>query len=391
MSVGATVSVRIDPDAQWRRDRLRAQLLAMDLQWFAAEDEGRTEDPTEQKIRKAREDGKVAKSADVSGAIVLLFGAVGLALLGPGMLQLMLDMIRSYFVRISTPEEATSGIVFITFLQYFVRTAAPLGAIAMAAGIVGNVTQIGFLFTTKTITPDLNRIAPNFGKWLQRSFGSTEALYNLFKSMGKVIILGAVSFVIVRTRFDQLASLMRQPYQVGFSYVAETTFLVLIAAAIVLLGLSVFDYLFQRSQHKEQLKMTKQEVKEERKQYEGDPLVRSRMRQRMQELMSRNMVQNVKSADVVVTNPTHFAVALTYDQDRMVAPTVVAKGQDEAALRIRAIAREADVPIIENRPLARALYAEVELGDTIPERYYEAMVIILREVYRMKGKKVMYG
>ncbi|MFP4152448.1 MAG: flagellar biosynthesis protein FlhB, partial [Alkalispirochaeta sp.] len=163
------------------------------------------------------------------------------------------------------------------------------------------------------------------------------------------------------------------------------------AAAVFLLVISLFDYLFQRHQHREQLKMTKQEVKEERKQFEGDPLIRNRLRQRMQEMMSRNIVQNVQSADVIVTNPTHFAVALQYDPDRMGAPTVTAKGQDETALRIRRIAGDAEVPIIENKPLARALYAEVEIGEQIPEKFYEAMVIVLREVYRMTGKKVVYG
>ncbi|MFW6249907.1 MAG: EscU/YscU/HrcU family type III secretion system export apparatus switch protein, partial [Alkalispirochaetaceae bacterium] len=162
-------------------------------------------------------------------------------------------------------------------------------------------------------------------------------------------------------------------------------------AAIILLILSILDYFWSRRQHLEQLKMTKQEVKEERKQYEGDPLVKSRLRQRMQELLSRNMIQNVPQADVVVTNPTHYAVALQYDAARMQAPTVVAKGADNIAFKIREVAEEHGVPIFENKPLARALFAELEIGDEIPEQYYQALVTILKEVYRMKGKKVVYG
>ncbi|MFW5812194.1 MAG: EscU/YscU/HrcU family type III secretion system export apparatus switch protein, partial [Alkalispirochaetaceae bacterium] len=132
-------------------------------------------------------------------------------------------------------------------------------------------------------------------------------------------------------------------------------------------------------------------IKEERKQYEGDPLVKSRLRQRMQELLSQNMIRNVPQADVVVTNPTHFAVALQYDSLRMQAPQVVAKGADQIALRIREVAEESGVPIFENRPLARALFSELEIGDEIPEQYYQALVTILKEVYRMKGRKVVYG
>lgn len=369
----------------------RAQLDAMHLQWFAAEDEGRTEDPTEQKIRKAREDGKVAKSQDVSGSIVLLFGIVALGLLGPYMLAQSQELVRFYLLQIQQPETGLTGAMLQAFYRYFIRITLPIAAASFVAAILGNVVQFGFLFTTKTITPDFNRIAPNFGKWVQRSFGSLEALYNFFRSLGKVIIIGIIAFVLGRARFGQLANLSKATPSAGLAVIAGSVFLLLIIVAIVLLALSLFDYLFQRNQHREQLKMTKQEVKEERKQYEGDPQIRNRVRQRMQELLSRNMVQNVRQADVVVTNPTHFAVALRYDTATMTAPTVTAKGQDQIALRMRTVAKESDVPTIENRPLARALFAEVEVGEQIPEKFYEAVVIVLKEVYRMTGRRVVYG
>jgi len=369
-----------------------ATLEAMHLQWFAAEDEGRTEDPTEQKIRKAREDGKVAKSADVSSAVVLLFSVVTLGLLGNYMLRNLLDMTRFYLERAGNVDVVASGVLMRAFFGYFIRISLPLAMVAFVAAIFGNVVQFGFLFTTKPIVPDFNRIAPRFGKWVERSFMSTEALFNFMRNTGKVVIIGAISFVVIRSRFDQLANMLRIPYLQAFGYVAQSVFVLLLSAAITLLILSLFDYMFQRQQHREQLKMTKQEVKEERKQFEGDPQVRNRLRQRMQEMMSRNVVQNVQQADVVITNPTHFAVALAYDPETMGAPTVTAKGQDETALRIRRIAGDAEVPVIENKPLARALYAEVEVGEQIPEKFYEAMVIVLREVYRMSGKgKVVYG
>ncbi len=373
------------------RDELRRQLAAMHLQWFAAEEEGRTEDPTEQKIRKSREEGKVAKSPDVSSAVVMLFSVVTLGLLGEYMLNTILSMTRFYLGRAAELDPVQTGIAARAFFSFFPRIVLPIALVAFVAAIFGNVVQFGFLFTTKTITPDPKRIAPNVGKWAQRSFLSIEALYNFMRSLGKVIVIGVLSYGLIRARFDTLANLVRRPYQQSFVYVAELVFLLLISASIILLVVSLFDYAFQRRQHREQLKMTKQEVKEERKQFEGDPMVRNRMRQRMQDLLSRNMVQSVQQADVVVTNPTHFAVALHYDPRTMSAPTVTAKGQDERAMRIRRIAEEAEVPQIENKPLARALYAEVDVGEQIPEKFFEAMVIVLREVYKMTGKKVMYG
>ncbi|WP_103679363.1 flagellar biosynthesis protein FlhB [Alkalispirochaeta sphaeroplastigenens] len=370
---------------------LRDQLAAMHLQWFAAEDEGRTEDPTEQKIRKSREEGKVAKSPDVSSAVVMLFSVVALGLLGRYMMDLILEMTLFYLARAGELDPGESGLLMRAFYGFFPRIILPLVLVSFVAAIFGNVVQFGFLFTTKPISPDLNRVAPNVGKWAKRSFLSVEALYNFMRNIGKVILIGTVSYVLVRSRFDTLVSMIRLPYERSFAYVAQTVFILLLTASLLLLFISLFDYAFQRQQHREQLKMTKQEVKEERKQFEGDPQVKNRMRQRMQDLLSRNMVQNVQTADVVVTNPTHFAVALRYDPATMNAPTVTAKGQDEAAFRIRRIAEEAGVPLIENKPLARAVYAEVEIGDEIPEKYFEAMVIVLREVYRMTGKKVMYG
>lgn len=370
---------------------LRRQILAMHGQWFAAEDEGRTEDPTEQKIRKSREEGKVAKSPDVSSAVVLLFSVVALGILGEYMLRNTIGMVQFYLSRLGQAEPMSGGILMRAFYSYFIRISLPIGMVAFVAAIFGNVVQFGFLFTTKPIIPDFNRIAPQFGKWAQRSFASTEALYNFSRNLGKVIVIGVIAFTVIRSRFDHLSNLLRTPFHQAFRYIAETVFILLLSASIFLLAISLFDYLFQRHQHREQLKMTKQEVKEERKQFEGDPMVRNRLRQRMQEMMSRNVAEQVRSSDVVITNPTHFAVALQYDAMTMSAPTVTAKGQDESALRIRRLAGDAEVPIIENKPLARALYAEVDVGEQIPEKFYEAIVIVLREVYRMTGKKVVYG
>ncbi len=355
----------------------------IDLQWFAAEDEGRTEDPTEQKIRKAREDGKVAKSAEFTSALVLLFPIVALGILAPYILGVMQEMLRYYLSILSVgdifPEHMRA------LLSYMLRMVGPIAAVAFTAALFGNVIQVGFLFTVKPITPDFSKIAPKFGKFFQKSFFSGEALFNLAKSLFKVIVIGIIAYLNIMNELDKFAFFVNTPFEVAFAGTAAVAFRILIQASLAMLALSFPDYLFQRRQHKESLKMTKQEVKEERKTVEGDPLIKSRLRERMRDILSQDMIRKVPEADVVITNPTHFAVGMEWDRERMVAPMVTAKGQDNMAQRIKAIARDNDVPIVENKPLARALYAEVEIGEVIPERYYEVMATILAEVYKLNG------
>ncbi len=359
----------------------------MHLQWFAAEDEGRTEDPTEQKIRKAREEeGKVAKSADVTSAIMLVLATLTIAVLSRWLWNTMLEMV-GFFVR-QTGEinpRSEAGVLAAAFYSYLIRLSLPVAAVCFVAALAGNLMQVGFMFTPKPITPDPKRIAPNFGKWIKRSFGGEEAAYNMAKNLGKIFLILLVSVLTVQPQIGRLIRLVDgTPYH-GVILIAELAFRILLWTGVIFLVLSLFDYFFQKRQHLESLKMTKQEVKEERKTYEGDPHIRSRLRQRMQEVLSRNMMQKVPTADVVVTNPTHFAVALEYDRRTMEAPTVTAKGQDHVAQRIKALAAENDVPVIENKPLARALHDEVEIGDLVPERYYEAVVAVLKHVYALNA------
>ncbi len=364
----------------------RSQLQTMHLQWFAAEDEGRTEEPTEHKIRKAREEGKVAKSQDVTQAVVLLFSVVTLALVAGFLFREMGRMVAYYYSNITTIDVTQTGLIAGTFLRYFVRMTLPVASVAFVAAVMGNMLQVGALFTVKPIVPDFQKITPNIPQFVQRSFLSTEALFNMAKALGKVTIIGVIAYLNIRFRINQITNLVWVPFLQSVRFIAATGLSILLQATVMLLILSIFDYYFQRRKHRESLKMTRQEVKEERKTYEGDPLVRSRLRQRMQEVLSRNMVRKVPEADVVVTNPTHFAVALEYKREMMTAPTVTAKGQDLVAQRIREIALEHGVPTIENKPLARALYHEVEIGDEIPQKFYEAAVAVLKQVYMMKGQ-----
>jgi flagellar biosynthetic protein FlhB len=364
-----------------------ALAAAIDLQWFAAEDEGRTEEPSEYKIRKAREEGRVAKSQELIGALVLLLPALAILFLAPSMLRTCVEMVRFFFLRAVELDPVKDGIVAEAFFRYFIRLVLPIVAVAMAAAIFANLVQTGFLFTTKPLVPNFSKIVPRFGRYFQRTLFSMEGLFNFAKSVLKMVIIGGVAFFLVYSQRQELANLQTAGLWTGITTVASLAIRMLIIASLLLLLLSIPDILFQRWQYRESLKMSKQEVKEERKMYEGDPLVRGRLRQRMRELLTRNMAVNVAKADVVITNPTHFAVALEWNSGTMPAPMVTAKGADEAAFRIRRIANENGVPLVENRPLARALFAETEVGDIIPETYYAIIADVLAHIYKMDKER----
>ncbi len=367
-------------------DFLRDLLDGMHLQWFAAEDEGRTEDPTERKIQKSREEGKVAKSQDVTGAVILLLSIMALWGLSGYLFDQFLTMMDYYFSQSAEIDVSSSALVASSFYQFFFRLFIPVAAVAFVAAAAGNILQVGFLFSTKPITPDMQKIMPNFAKWAQRSFAGTEALVNLGKAIGKVLIVGIIAFFNIYSNAGRLVNLVNATFLGGVAIVSGIALRILLETSLVMLALGFLDYRFQRHQHMESLKMSVQEVKEERKTSEGDPQVRGRLKQKMQEFLARNIRQAVPKADVVVTNPTHFAVAMEYDRLSMNAPMVTAKGQDEMAFRIRRLATDSGVPIVENKPLARTLYAEVEVGETIPPRFYTAVVTVLKQVYQMRGK-----
>ena len=387
------VGFRLENEMRWERVEIgpnptleSSSLFQMDLQWFAADDEGRTEEPTEHKIRKAREDGKVAKSVELTSSLVLLFPIITIGILGSSILGGLANMMRFFLGGSGEIDITRDGRLVTAFFSYFLQAVGPVFAVAFVSALLGNILQVGFLFSTKPVTPDLNRLVPRFGRFFKRAFFSGEAAFNLGKTIVKILIIAFIAFINIQLEIDKIGRLVAVPFWQGFSMITNLAFRIIVEAAIALLLLSIPDYIFQRYQHRQSLKMSKQEVKEERRMSEGDPLVRNRLRERMRDLLTRNMMQNVPQADVVVTNPTHFAVAMKWDRVVMDAPTVLAKGQDNIAMRIREIAGENDVPIIENKPLARALYQEVEVGDTIPEQYYEVMALILAEVYKMTGR-----
>jgi len=364
----------------------------IDLQWFSdSEDEdapGRTEQPTEHKLRRRREEeGQVPKSQELVGALVLFLPALILLFIAPIMFRTCVEMIRFFYTRILELDPLHDGLTWIVFLRYFAILSLPLLAVACFSAIVSNVIQTqGFIFTTKPLTPNFSRAIPRLGQFFKRIF-SVDGIYNFGKSIVKMAIIAGVSFFLIRTEIKELLNLQKADVWIGFTSVAWIAIKMLLIASLLMLFLSIPDYLFQRWRFRERNKMTRYEIKEETKMYESDPQVQSRIRRRFQEMLRQNLATEVPKADVVITNPTHLAVALQYDQRFMPGPRVIAMGADELSARIREIAQEHEVPLVENKPLAWALYREVEVGDFIPEQHWTAVAMILKQVWQLNEER----
>jgi len=353
----------------------------MHLQWFAAEDEGRIFDPTETTYRKAREEGRVSKSQELISALGLLLPALAIIFLASWIFRTCVEMLRFFFTRINEMDPITDRFTAGIFTRYYLQLALPVLIVAFVTAIFSNMVQVGFLFTTKPLEPDFSKILPKFAQYFQRTLFSVEGLVNLIKSIAKMGVIGVVAFSIIKSKFELLKNLQTAGLWAGITLIASLAAQLLVVTALLLLFISIPDIFFQRWQFKESLKMTREARKEELKQDEGDQDMRHRLRNRYRELLSRNMLSAVPNADVVITNPTHYSVALGFDIGKREAPRVVAKGEDELAFRIREVAKVNDVPVQSDPPLARALYAETEVGDEIPFMYWKAVSIILKKFY----------
>lgn len=353
-----------------------------------AEQQGqeKTEAPTEKKRRESREEGQVAFSRELPSAALLAGILLTLIATSPLILDAFREMTTQIFREMSKADELSigslydlSGEIFSTLLPAF----APFAAIIVLVGILASVLQVGVQITLKAIAPKFNKISPLTG--LKRLF-STQSLADFLKSMAKLIIVGIVGYITYMDKITELNGLsVATPEAIleyNFTVVAEVSGKIVLA----LVAIAIFDYLYQRWHHEKQLMMTKQEVKEETKQTEGDPQLKARIRQIQREMSNARMMQEVPKADALIVNPTHFSVAILYDRDVMEAPEVTAKGTDHMALRMRTVARENSVPILERPELARDLYANVEIGESIPERFYKAIAEILAFVYRLRSR-----
>jgi len=364
------------------------RLLNIHLQWFADDDDtpGKTEEPTEHKLQRLREEGQVVKSQELVGAIGLFLPAMLLLFMAPSMLRTCVEMVKFFFERAVELDPTKDAVILVVLLRYFAKLAWPILTVALIAAIFSNVAQIGFMFTTKPIVPDFSKVLPKIGQYFRRIF-SVDGIYNFIKSIAKMAIIGFVAFILIYSEKGKLLNLQKTDVWVGLTTVSSIAIKMLIISAILLIILSIPDYMFQRWRFRERNRMTRYEIKEEMKMYEADPQVQSRIRSRFRELLRQNIAVSVPKADVVVTNPTHLAVAIQFDQSYMAGPMVVAMGADEMAAKIRQIAQEHDVPLVENKPLARVLYQEVRVGDIIPQVHWNTVALILSKVWYLNEER----
>lgn len=356
--------------------------LSLDLQFFSGE---KTEKATPKKRQDSRKKGQVAKSQDVNTAIVLFAAFFLMFFLGESMKNIVLDLFRiSFNEYIGMPlTEASVQTIFIQMVLKSAYLVIPVMGAALIGGILSNYIQVGFLFSTETIHFKLSKINPISG--FKRIF-SWRALVEFVKSILKISIVGFVVYLVLSTRFDDILILSQKSIDDALATIANIVVVTGLIVSIVLLILAVLDYFYQKYDFEKNIRMSKQDLKDEYKNIEGDPLIKSRIKQRQREMAMQRMMQEVPNADVIITNPTHYAIAIKYDESKTDAPFVVAKGVDFIAQKIKLIAKENDVVMVENRPLARALYDQTEIGQVIPEDFFKAVAEILAFVYKTKGK-----
>lgn len=347
------------------------------------QDQDKTEEPTSKKREDARKKGQVAQSREIPAVMILAGSLAVLFFGGSWMLTRLAAIMRSAHMKASnlsfSPESVTS-LMWELFLSTVVII-IPLMLVVMICGVIGNVSQFGFLLTGEKITPKFSKLNPISG--IKKLF-SIRSLFELLKSVLKLLIVGFISYLVVKRNLSSIPGLMHLSVGGIFAFIGQVSFKMFLYTILVLILLAAIDYFFVRWQHEKELKMSKQEVKDEYKQREGDPTVKARIKSMQREMARRRMMEAVPQATVIITNPTHLAIAIQY-QEGMHAPTIVAKGAGFIAERIKEIAAEHDIPVIEQKPLARAMYKSVEIGDFIPADLYRAVAEILAYVYRLKA------
>jgi flagellar biosynthetic protein FlhB len=346
----------------------------------------KTEAPTPQRLRKAREEGNVARSTDLTAALMLLFSIVVLYLLSSRLFESMAAVLHRLLSAsdASNPTRADDiGPLMNYLLGLMSWTVLPMLIAIAAVGVLVTASQTGLMLTGKPLIPKFSKLNPWAGV---KRLVDARAAIRLVMSLGKVIIISAVATLMIMAEIDAIAALPMMTLGAATKASAHMTFMLALKLAGLLVILALLDFSFQKYQHIKDMRMSKQDVKEEMKQMEGDPLMKQRRAAVARQLAMQRMAQQVPNADVVITNPTHLSIALRYDSENMRAPKVIAKGADFMAMRIRQIATANGVPLVERKPLARALYSSVEVGDEVPEEHYAAVAEILAYVYRLSGK-----
>lgn len=345
----------------------------------------KTEDPTSRRLQEARKKGDVAKSMEVPSAAVLLAGLLTLYYTSDFMFG-RIAMITKYYLGNLHSIPVTQGNMPTITRDSMLNAGmvlAPLMGVIVLVALAANYAQVGVLFSTEKITPKFENL--DLIKGFGRLF-SKQTMANAVKSIAKLLIIGYVAYAEIIKSLAGILPLMDQEPVTILIFMAKVAFMIFLKAALIIVLLAALDYAFQRWQFMEKMKMTKQEVKDEAKQTEGDPHVKGRIRAIQMEMARQRMMSEVPKADVVITNPTRLAIALRYDSLNMAAPSVIAKGAGVIAQRIKEIAAENNVPLVEDKPLAQALYKAVDIGEPIPENLFQAVAEVLAYVYNMKRK-----
>ncbi|WP_042355945.1 flagellar biosynthesis protein FlhB [Bacillus rubiinfantis] len=357
-------------------------LLRLDIQLFSGE---KTEKATPTKRREVRKKGQLAKSMEVPAALTLLFTFACLLVWGKNFIEGCLNIYRHSFREYMLWDLSISNTkqLFSQILLDGVKITAPILLVALVIGVVANVMQVGFMFNFTLIKVDFAKLNPLQG--LKRLF-SLRSLVELAKSILKITIIAVVLFLVIWKQKNEFLLLGQKSIWDVASFVGTLTIRIGLAAAACLIVLAAADFIYQKFSFEKKIMMSKQEIKDEYKKMEGDPVIKGKRRQIQRQMAMNQMIREVPKADVVITNPTHFAVAIRYDIKTMDAPQVIAKGQDFLALKIKEVAKEHKVMIVENKPLARALFAQVEIGEIIPEELFHAVGEILAYVYYQEGR-----
>jgi flagellar biosynthetic protein FlhB len=346
-------------------------------------DAEKTERPTQKRLEEARKKGQIPRSSELTAAAVVLMAGAGLHFVGRSLGSGLFEMMRSglSLSREQALDASSAVSMFAGSAQHALLAAAPVLGLTLVAALLAPLTIGGWNLTFNTLAPDFSRLSPLSG--FKRVF-SMRGLVELVKAFAKFGVVAMVAVIFLWLKTDEMLTLGAEPTGAAIGHAITLTGHALLALAGGLVLIAAIDVPFQIFQHIKSLRMTREEVREEMKESEGNPEVKGRIRQLQQEVAKRRQMQEVPKADVVITNPTHFAVALRYDEKRMRAPIVVAKGVDEVAAKIREIASEHNVPLFEAPPLARALFRAVDLNGEVPARLYVAVAQVLTYIYQLK-------
>lgn len=348
----------------------------------------RTEKATGKKRTDARRKGQVAQSREVSSVMILMTSLGIFYFAGSWMFWNISELIGGIYQNIgilSFKDVSDASAFSLEILYLYLTVLLPFLLPIAIVGFIANVMQVGFQISTEAMALKLSKLNPISG---MKRLASLKSLVELGKSIIKVLFIGSIAYLLIKSDMQEFPSLIHQEVGQILVFIARVSLKICFFVCLAMIVLALLDYIYQRWQYEQDLKMTKQEVKDERKQSYGDPQVKSRIRAVQMEMARRRMMEAVPQADVVITNPTHLAIALKFDAREMIAPRVLAKGSGHIAQRIREIAVDNQIPLVEEKPLARALYKMVEIGDYIPAELYRAVAEVLAYVYRLKG---MYG